>query len=137
MVSPDGKWLAFQSNRVGLPEIFVKPFPSGPGQWQVSTTGARNPRWRGDSKELFFLTGRAGNLASVDVTVSGATPQFGATKPLFSHEDIDGTHPGHQAYSVFRDGQRFVISRPREAAPGAQPNSPIAVVANWIEGLRR
>ena len=57
-VSPDGKWLAYQSNETGRTEIYIKPFPEGPGKWQVSTDGGKFPRWRGDGKELYFVIHR-------------------------------------------------------------------------------
>lgn len=137
MISPNGKWLAYQSNKGGLPEIFVRPFPSGPGQWQVGSFGARSPRWRGDGKELFFRTGRGGGIVAVDVTVSGERPQFGAAKELFSNDFNSTTHVGHHDYAVSRDGQRFVVTRAREASSSAAADAPIAVVVNWFEGLPR
>ena len=56
-VSPDGKWLAYQSNETGRPEIYIKPFPDGPGKWQVSIDGGQLPRWRGDGKRTVFRPG--------------------------------------------------------------------------------
>jgi hypothetical protein len=54
-ISPDGKWIAFTDNsKDGRNEIYVKPFPTGNGGWQVSNTGGDWPRWRRDSKELFY-----------------------------------------------------------------------------------
>ena len=56
-LSPDGRWLAYTSDESGQFEIYVRPFPSGPGRWKVSAGGARNvePQWRRDGKELFFV----------------------------------------------------------------------------------
>ena len=56
-VSPDGKWLAYQSNETGRAEIYIKPFPEGPGKWQVSTDGGIWPRWRRDGKGLYLRLG--------------------------------------------------------------------------------
>ncbi len=54
-LSADGRWLSYVSDESGRDEIYVRPFPSGPGKWRVSTAGGRAPRWRSDSSELFFL----------------------------------------------------------------------------------
>ena len=55
--SPDGRWVAYQSNESSRSEIYVQPFPgvSG-GKWQVSKAGGTQPRWRHDGKELFFIS---------------------------------------------------------------------------------
>lgn len=113
VISPDGKWVAYQSNETGRMEVYVRPFPSGPGKWQVSNVAAIRPRWRGDGKELFLqLVGSGGVIAAVDVTVCGARPQFGAIKELFP-ANSSGTHLGHHAYAVSRDGQRLILPRAR------------------------
>lgn len=64
-LSPDGKWLAYESNETGRFEIYLKPFPEGPGKWQISTDGGTVARWRGDSKELYFLL--PPNMVSVEI----------------------------------------------------------------------
>src|SRR5262249_12278625 len=57
-ISPDGRWLAYQSDESGSPEVYVRPFPDvNAGRWQVSTGGGRVPTWSGDGRELFFLVG--------------------------------------------------------------------------------
>jgi Tol biopolymer transport system component/predicted Ser/Thr protein kinase len=54
-ISPDGRWLAFNSDESGRTEVYVVPFPSGTGKWQVSVAGGGLPRWRGDGRELYYL----------------------------------------------------------------------------------
>jgi Tol biopolymer transport system component len=54
--SPDGKWLAYANDESGHFEVYIQPFPSGTGRWQVSTAGGGRPSWRKDSKELYFLS---------------------------------------------------------------------------------
>lgn len=69
-VSPDGKWIAYGSNETGRGELYIRSFPNGVGKWTVSTIGGSMPRWRGDSKELFYLTGQrgvGGDLMSVEL----------------------------------------------------------------------
>ena len=58
-ISPGGKWLAYQSNETGRPEVYVKQFPEGPDKWQVSTDGGQFPRWRRDGKGLCFVLAAA------------------------------------------------------------------------------
>jgi hypothetical protein len=65
--SPDGKWVAYASNESGRWQVYVTSFPDGRGKWQVSTDGGEQPRWRGDGKEIFFLSSDAKLMAvSVD-----------------------------------------------------------------------
>ena len=71
-LSPDGKWLAYVSSETGRPEVYVRSFPDDDGKWQVSTAGGTEPRWRGDSKELFYLErAQLGSLMSVGVSTAG------------------------------------------------------------------
>ena len=59
-ISPDGRWLAYQSNSSGAFEVYVRPFPDvARGQWQVSTAGGTEPLWARDSRELFYRAPRA------------------------------------------------------------------------------
>ena len=53
-ISPDGRWLAYTSNESGRLEVYVRPYPSGAGRWQVSDTGGGFPRWAGNGRELFY-----------------------------------------------------------------------------------
>jgi Tol biopolymer transport system component len=59
-ISPDGKWLAYYSNETGRTEVYVQPFPSGAGKWQISTSGGLLPRWRRDGQELFYMSQNGG-----------------------------------------------------------------------------
>ena len=65
-VSPDGRWLAYASNESGRYEVFVQSFPNAGGRWQISKDGAVHPRWRGDSKELFYYASD-GRLMAVPI----------------------------------------------------------------------
>ena len=52
--SPDGRWIAYTSDESGRNEIYVGPFPGPGGKQQISTSGGRQPKWRGDGKEIFY-----------------------------------------------------------------------------------
>src|SRR5262249_39399943 len=107
-ISPDGKWLAYGSNETGRGEIYVIPFPSGEGKWQISNNGGNFPRWRRDSKELFYKN--VGKLFAVEITANESKPTPGTPKELFDAGAVPLSHPGgapYNSYAVSNDGQRF------------------------------
>ena len=94
-ISPDGKWLAYDSNETGTGDVYVQPFPRGAGKWKVSTNGASHPRWRQNGRELFYLTQQSnGKMMSVDVKATGTTFDAGAPKELFASAIVDLPHNG-------------------------------------------
>ncbi|MCZ6878202.1 MAG: protein kinase, partial [Acidobacteria bacterium] len=125
--SPDGHWIAYVSNESGRNEIYVLPFPGSGRKWQISTEGARAPRWAPSGHELFYLNGD--QMMVVPVTI-GDSFQAGTPRALFSHVHPGGPPP---AYSVSPDGKRFVMLQPNEQEEAAQIN----VVLNWFEELKR
>ena len=80
--SPDGKWVAYQSTESGRWEIYVRPFPGPGGQWQVSTSGGSQVRWRPDGKELYYIA-PDGTLMAAALAVSGAAFEPGVPVALF------------------------------------------------------
>jgi dipeptidyl aminopeptidase/acylaminoacyl peptidase len=113
-LSPDGKWLAYTSDAVGQSEVFVQPFPDGPGRWQVSTQGGREPTWRRDGKELYFLSADRKLMAAA--VHAGVRFEAGPPEVLFSVPFVQvlvASNPGH--YAVSGDGQRILISDPLSA----------------------
>ncbi len=68
-LSPDGRWVAYQTNESGRFEVVVQPFPDAGGNWQASTAGGAAPRWRADGKELYFLAPDA-TMMAVPVTAA-------------------------------------------------------------------
>src|SRR5258707_1166321 len=105
IVSPDGRWLAYESNSSGSFEIYVRPFPNvGGGQWQVSTAGGRQPLWARSGKELFYVA-VDGALLRVPVEASGATWNAGTPMKLLGGRYYTG--PGSagagRAYDVSAD----------------------------------
>ena len=134
--SPDGRWIAFASNKSGQGEIYVRPF-SGPAsasasEWKISTDGGREPRWSPDGKELFYLAFEPSGhfkeeLMAVPVQASGADFQVGAPKPLFDFI-FAGTVPQANVfgYAVAADGQRFLVN------PSVNPiTTTLNVIVNW------
>ena len=127
-LSPDAKFLAYQSNESGRDEVYVELFPKGGARWQVSTNGGGQPRWRGDGKELFYVEGDT--LIAVSVTTSPAF-SVGAAKPLF--QDGSAFEGRGQQYDVTPDGQRFVVVKTLIEANAGRA---IHVVENWYEEFR-
>ena len=127
--SPDGKWIAYQSNASGRPEIVVQSFPSPASKLQVSREGGAQIRWRADGKELFYIA-LDGRLMAVPIQFAsdGRSVQAGTPVPLFSTR-VGGAVQGsnRQQYVVARDGQRFLMNTLAEEANA----SPITVILNW------
>src|SRR4030095_8185093 len=136
-ISPDGKWIAYESNETGRTEIYVKAFPSAEGKRQVSFNGAVAPRWRGDGKELFFMSTGA-KMMSVKITTTNSTLDFSEPTELFETGYISLNHSGGSSpfYAVSPDGKRFLIPRPQ--SPGATDAGavPITVIFNWFATLK-
>ena len=120
-VSPDGRWLAFNSNESGRWEIYVAGFPDFAGKRQVSSNGGVQPLWGRDGRELIYLDPR-GTLMSVDVDRS--TASFGVARPLFRTSLNPSAHVTE--YGVASDGQRFLVLEPVGSAPPA-----FTFLLNW------
>jgi len=106
--SPDEKWVAYASNETGKWEIYVTSFPEARGRWQVSTGGGEQPRWRGDGKELFYLSSN-GKMMAAPVTI-GANFDVGRPVELFQTSPRQPVSFNDQVvYDVRPDGQRFLI----------------------------
>jgi eukaryotic-like serine/threonine-protein kinase len=154
-VSPDGKWMAFQSNESGRAEIYIKPFPDGPGKWQVSTDGGQYPRWRRDGQELYFYYNNTMGAAAIRVIGSSLEP--GAPRALFgvAGPSLVGDHPPYNRYAVSADGQRFLVSQAgagtvtggglagtiadqvdRSGGAGTAAANAVTVVLNWPQMLK-
>jgi eukaryotic-like serine/threonine-protein kinase len=138
--SPDGRWIAYSSPIGGTVQIFVIPSPtafdsirkhsdgnSSPGRWQISTVGGSHPRWRGDSRELYYIR-NDGTAMAVNVS-----------------SDKDGFHVGHETelfrivmrtnvecWDVSSDGKKFVV----DALAGIN-SAPLVVVQNWAKELEK
>jgi Tol biopolymer transport system component len=126
---PDGRWIAYMTDETGENNVYVQAFPVAGGKIRISPNGGRNPRWRADGRELFYLDATGGMTAvSVDTT-KGFTA--GPPKALFQ----TGVVSLSQMYDVTRDGQRFLVNaRPNNAAATA---TPLTVILNWTSTLQR
>ena len=126
--SPDGKWVAYASNESGRWEVYVTSFPEAHGKWQVSSGGGEQPRWRGDGKELFYLSAD-GKLMAMAVK-EGANFDAGAPEVLFQTNAREPLATSEQVvYDVSKDGQRFLINTYVKNTD----TKPMTVVLHWGE----
>ncbi len=136
-ISPDGRWLAYQSDESGRAEVYVRPFPAvDQGLWTISTGGGTEPRWAPDGRELFF-TARSGGWATPGVLMSvpvGPGSTFVAGQPTAVLKIPAGAS---QAYDVAPDG-RFLFHFQRSSRPAEEAlRQQIIVAQNWTEELKR
>jgi hypothetical protein len=136
-ISPDGRWLAYQSNESGQSEIYVRPFPNvESGRWQVSTTGGQQPVWARNGRELFYIDPKLEVMTAVAVQ-AGVTFSSGAPTKGFDVRPYFISTLG-RAFDVSLDGRSFLMIR-RAAQVGdrltSQPLPSMTVVLNWFEEL--
>jgi serine/threonine protein kinase len=129
VVSPDGRYLAYSSDESGTFEVYLTTFPAGGGKWQVSQGSGREPFWRQDGKELYYLT-QDQRLMAVDVSLGG-TVELGRPRTLF-HAPLEPPNQERNRFTATRDGQKFLLS----AVPGYQQAPGMTVVLHWTEEVR-
>src|ERR1017187_8187929 len=127
--SPDGRFLAYQSNESGRNEIYVQSFPGPGGKWQISAAGGVEPRWRADGKELYYRAPDQKVMAVEVQTGGGFTP--GVPQPLFLGR-FDAANARNR-YLPTADGRRFLTVAPL----GRESMTPTTVVLNWNAELGR
>jgi Tol biopolymer transport system component len=130
--SPDGRWMAYSSNEAGKWEVYVSPFPSVNGKWQVSSAGGQEPRWRQDGKELFYLSAE-GKMMAVAVT---ASPSFAASSPITlfqTHRRQPVSSNDVFSYDVSADGQKFLIDAKVDEANAA----PLSILLNGASEMEK
>jgi dipeptidyl aminopeptidase/acylaminoacyl peptidase len=128
--SPDGKFMAFTVAGSGGPQVFIVPFPSANGMWQVSLDGGHWPRWRRDGRELYFVSPR-NVLTAVSIQEKGDGLEVGHPVPLFSFRPGRIYRLGMVGYDVTPDGQRFLLN-----AAADENNRPLTLLLNWDAELR-
>ena len=131
ILSPDGRYVAYQSNASGEIEIYVQPFPDvDEGRWQISTDGGIHPLWGPDGRELFYRTPRRVMAATVETD-----PSFTAGNPevLFEGDYYGGFG---RTYDISPDGQRFLMIKSGSQADGTAVERQLVVVTNWFTELQ-
>jgi hypothetical protein len=123
--SPDGRWIAYESDESGDSEIYVALTEGAGEKRRLSPAGGRSPRWRRDGHELYYIA-PSGFVMALPVTL-GARLEAGAPVPLFR---VDS---GIENYDAAAEGSRFLVSMPAEK----ERESPIRVILNWPAALEK
>jgi len=126
-VSPDGKWLAYVSGDMGAYEIDVMSFPEGRGKVRVSRAGGRQPYWRSDSRELFFVSD-ARKLYSLKVPEGGPSREIEPEFLFDMHANVANTR---NSYIPSADGSRFLVHQVLDTE-----DAPINVISNWPAAIK-
>ena len=127
-LSPDGHWIAYESDESGKSEIYVSSFPRVAGRLQISLAGGRYPTWRRDGKELYYLA-EDGNLTAAEVRQINGSPQVVARRTLFQ------THATNfnDSYDPFPDGKKFLV----DTVTTTETQTPLSLVLNWPAELKK
>jgi serine/threonine-protein kinase len=132
-LSPDGRWIAYESNETGDDEVYVRPFPNAQdGKWQVSAGGGLNPRWSRNGNEIFYVS--ADGTMSVAEVSTRAGFRVGQRSGLFSLDDRALYYgSNYTAWDVTPDGQRFVFVQFANLDGAAA--SQLIIVENFFQDL--
>jgi eukaryotic-like serine/threonine-protein kinase len=126
-VSPDGRWLAYQSNETTADQVYVRSFPEPEGKWSVSPNGGSNPIWAKNGGELFYR-GPEGMMV-VNYKVHGTNFEPGAPRLLIAKKDLS------PFFDMAPDGKRFMIVE--NDISDDRASTPVTFVLNFFDELRR
>ena len=126
-VSPDGRWVAYQSNQSGSAEVYIELFPQGGGRVPVSAGGGTQPLWRGDGRELYYVD-PGGRLMAA--SLSGAEQPEVASTQVLADAKIISTSNRRFHFSPTADGERFLVTTVEDGESAS-----ITVVLNWTSQL--
>ena len=131
-ISPDGRWLAYCSDESGRLQVYLRPFagaaPAPDTKWPASAVSGREPRWRGDGKELFWVESVAGTSRSKLMAAPiGQAPNPVGIQDVVRVRDYSHRSAGERfSYAPSADGQRFVVN---VLSTDARPS--LDVILNW------
>jgi serine/threonine-protein kinase len=129
MFSPDGRWLAYESNESGRPEVYVRAFPAQSGKWQISNSGGTWPTWSRNGRELLYRSGD--QLMSVAYTATGDS--FVPEKPKVWLSTLGNA----QSFDLAPDGTRVLVVTSASGADAPKPEHTLVFVQNFFDELRR
>jgi Tol biopolymer transport system component len=129
VVSPDGRWISYNSDESGQFEVYVTTFPEPGRRWQVSTDSGGYAFWRADGREIVY-TQMDGTLMAAEVDSEGDTFRVGRVEKLF---DIQPPEAGGSFYHLDSDGQRFLV------VPSAvqRADTLLNLIINWNSAIDR
>jgi Tol biopolymer transport system component len=128
LVSPDGRFLAYESDESGRMEVYVCTFPTPARKWQISTTGGEKPRWRSDGREMIYLA-PDNRLMAVPLTSTAEDIRVGAAAPLFA---VMPQRPGN-IYDMSPDARRFLVN----SSVVDLDAQPLTLVVPWTDAIPR
>ena len=145
-VSPDGRWLAYESDESGQPQIYVRPFPAvTQGMWRVSANGGREPLWARSGRELFYLD-PDGTLMAAAVDIAPGSVSFAWATPTRLMEDREflggpkvptGLDYLLRTYDVSPDGMRLLRIKAKEVGETQDAPQGLVIVQHWFDELKR
>jgi hypothetical protein len=137
--SPNGRWVAYVSNKSGQNDVFARPFPGPGGEVTISVGGGQEPVWAPSGRELFYR--HDGKLLTVRIDQTAASLTVGAPTRVFDDRyrlDTGGAAGGVANYDISPNGQRFVmVEEPLSANDAAIRTVRLQVILNWFEELKR
>jgi serine/threonine-protein kinase len=132
MFSPDGKWLAYQSNDLGRFEVYVRPFPGPGGTWRISTAGGITPTWSRMRREILYRNPE-NQLMVAAYTASGDS--FRAETPRLWAKGYVGPQTGQRSFDLHPDGERVAVAP--ELGSVDRPQDRLVFILNFFDELRR
>ena len=126
-LSPNGRWIVFDSNMTGRKEVYLAPFPDTTRKIRISTEGGFAPLWARDGSEIFFASLGRDALFSVDVTFESGEPVLDSPTKLFS---MDMKLHFNRQYDT-ADGQRFLVNVNLGSGAAVSPT----VLQNWAKDI--
>jgi Tol biopolymer transport system component len=135
--SPDGRWIAYTSDKGGTSDVYVRAFPNGDREWRLSERAGDAPKWRGDGRELFYWNPLLRSMMAVAIRSDGSF-ELGTPVKLFDVAFMPRGGVGQ--YSVTADGQRFLIIEGGTVASNQQAQAfeaPVEVVLDWTALLNK
>jgi eukaryotic-like serine/threonine-protein kinase len=130
VLSPNGRWIAYQSPEIAQTQVYVQPFPPTGGKFQISTNGGFHPIWRPDGKELYFVS-FDGRMMAVAVDTAGQF-QSGTPAALFPVVSMATQGSVGRQFAVTKDG-RFLVNAMQQQTT----TIPLTVVINWLSGFQK
>ena len=133
-ISPDGRWIAYDSDESGRLEVYVRPFPAvDGGRWQISAEGGGSPFWARSGRELFFRNA-TNRMVAVPIP-AGAGFAFGKAETLLDFTPYVNIRSTGRTYDISPDGKRFLAIKP--VVSNSSPAHPsIVVVSHWFDEVK-
>jgi serine/threonine-protein kinase len=130
-VSPDGKWIAYDSSESGQ-EVYVRPFPGPGGRWQISTGGGQTAHWSRSSNELFYESPQG--IMVLGYSVSGDAFVPGKSRVWAPVHPSNGRGP---AWDLASDGKRIVFLKNAKLSAEAGAETELTFLVNFFDELKR